>query len=99
MNKSIWLLFLKMIFVSFYFPVGFTLVPALAFTPVGAWGYLIDGCSGLNACLMNPLVDIYSSQKFLRMLMLAWGFGLIMVFAMTYQNLKPEIHQWFRKLR
>ena len=99
MNTSILTLFLKMIFVSFYFPVGFSLVPALAFIPVGAWGYLIDGCSDLNACLMTPLMDIYSSQKFLRMLMLAWGLGLIMVFAMAYQNLKPEIYQWFRKFK
>ena len=99
MNKSIWLLFLKMILVSFYFPSGFALVPALAFTPVGAWGYFTGGCSGLNSCLMNPLMDVYSSQKFLRILMLAWGIGLVMVFLMAYQNLKPEIHQWFRKLR
>lgn len=99
MNKSIFLLFLKMIFVSFYFPAGFTLVPALAFAPIGAWGYLTDGCLGLNSCLINPLMDVYCGQKFLRMLMLTWGCGLAMVFAMAYQNLKPEIHQWFRKFK
>ena len=97
MNKSIWLLFLRMIFVSFYLPLGSALVPALAFFPVGVWGYLINGCADLDSCLINPLMDIYGSQKFLRALMFLWGCGLVMVFAMAYQNLKPEIHQWLRK--
>lgn len=97
MNKSIWMLFFKMVFVSFYLPLGSALVPALAFAPVGVWGFLIDGCMDLDSCLINPLLAIYGSQQFLRVLMFLWGCGLVVVLIISYQNLKPEIHQWFRK--
>lgn len=89
---TLWFSF-KLIFVSCYTPIGFTLVPAIAFFPIGVWGYFIGGCSDLNACFINPLLNVYSDQKFFRLLMLFWGVGIVMVCALTYQNFKPEIQE------
>jgi hypothetical protein len=90
---------LKLVFVSFYTPIGFALVPAIAFIPIGIWGYFIDGCSNLNACFINPMLNVYGDQKFFRLLILSWGIGLVMVVAMAYQNFKPDFHAWFRKFK
>jgi hypothetical protein len=79
--------------VSLYVPIGFSLVPAIAFTALGFWGYFIGGCSGLSGCYVNPLADVYGDRKFIQFLLLSWGFGLLMVFSMAYQNLKTEVHE------
>lgn len=95
---TLWLI-IKLILLSLYVPIGFSLVPAIAFFPIAVWGYFIGGCADLNGCFIYPLFEIYSDQKFFRLLMLMSGVGLIMVFSMAYQNLKPWIHELFRKVK
>lgn len=91
-TATIWLA-LRMMFVSFYTPIGFALIPAIVFMPIGVWGYFIGGCSDLNTCYIDPLLKVYSDQKFFRLLMLFWVIGVVIVCTLTYQNFKPEIQE------
>ena len=89
----------KLVWVSFYAPIGLALVPAIVFSVLGFWGYFIGGCSSLNGCFIKPLLDVYGDPKFFRFLLLFWGIGLVMVCAMAYKEFKPWIHEWFRKFK
>jgi hypothetical protein len=94
--STLWMI-TKLTMVSLYTPIGFSLCLPIAFAPVAVWGYFIGGCSDLNRCFFNPLLDAYSDPKFFRLFMLMWMVGVVVVCSLAYKNLKPEIHEWFRK--
>ena len=100
MRTPLFSLIIKSIGVSFYFPVGMGLLGLTWDTVLGGIGkYLNQSCSGFNDCVIHAAFDYLNHPKTWKLLLLCWGIGLVMVSSMVYQNLKPEIHQWFRKFK
>jgi hypothetical protein len=52
-----------------------------------------------GAEVMAVVFEITFSWAAMKFYLLAWGVGIVMVFSMAYQNLKPEIHGWFSKFK
>ena len=91
---------IQILVVSLAFPVAM-LALGLMFEVVypGFFYYLSSVCHGLNDCLTQPAYEYLLREKTQRLLLLCWGIGLVMVFSMAYQNLKPEVYQWLRKFK
>lgn len=99
MNFKKILIFIRLFGISLYAPIGLALIPVVLFGILGALSYFFKGCSDFDACYLEPLTNIFFTSKTWKMLLLMWVVGVAGVMYMGYQNLKPEIHQWFRKLR
>lgn len=98
MNKAT--IIIRIILVSLLFPAAMLLL-GLVFEIIypGFFHYLSNICHSLNDCLTRPAFDYLLREKTHRFFLFSWGVSLVMIVLMTYQNLKPEIHQWFKKPR
>lgn len=86
--------------VSLFFPAGLAALSIAVVVVLGALNFVLGGCQAVDGCLVQPLSDLFRTDKAWRLLLGAWAVSLFAVCAMTYEELKPWIHRkWFERNR